>query len=359
MTFNVYFSQWAVVTVVPGDKAGDEPQLFYCQPDDDKQVGEEKVLYLLSNGRGFFCPLVKAGAAECLVLMSTLKDSLDDCESYADEVISVLPPGPVVENFKRIQLCLAAAVHYSSGATRTALTAESALIPEFVLDKAVQALPSMQLSSQVEGRKRRALKTTGTATAPPPTKIERKDSECYCGKQCADGQSLEEHIKTDHKDNWGCSICDQVLSGGAALWKHVRCTHRQLYLYKCEYCQFGSDTWAAIPKHISIHHKDQEAGEMVTCPKCCATFSSKSSLTRHLPGCGHSDKQFMCAEQGCGKEFRSKANLLSHMEGEHKDNKKSCPYCKNKYVHLASLNTHIVAAHPKSKKGLALSKKKK
>ena len=344
---------------MPGDSSADPPQCFFCQPEDETQVGEGKVLYLVSNGRGFFCPLAREGAAEAVMYMSSLRDSLDDSESYLDEVVSVLPKGIMKENFRRMKLALAAAVTYSTSATSTTLTADSTLIKEFSVDKKIQARPSMQLVSG-EGRTRRALKATGGGTAPPPAKIQRMECECYCGKKCTDEDDLQRHISTEHKDNWACSICDQVLSGAAALWKHVRCTHQKKYLYTCQYCTFGSDTWANIPKHVSLSHKDEEPlGEMITCPKCHGTFSSKSALTRHLPGCGHADKTYKCEEENCGKMFRSKENLKSHIEAEHKSHKRQCPYCKKEYVHKASLNTHILAEHPKSKKGLELIKKQK
>mgnify|MGYP002716455416 FL=1 len=127
-----------------------------------------------------------------------------------------------------------------------------------------------------------------------------------CGKECADIQSVNLHMK-EHMESemFECSECKQVFKYKQLLLQHVQNVH--------------------------------EGHRAYTCDVCWATFSSKNSLRNHRVI--HLSLRYPCEE--CGNEFKGRSGLYLHKQRVHRGKKDfECDYCGKTFALKCQRDTH-------------------
>lgn len=124
----------------------------------------------------------------------------------------------------------------------------------------------------------------------------------------------------------------QFFGSSKRLYKHLKNVAWELFLF------FTS-------RHI-IWKTSTSAGEApLKCKMCDETFRRHSNLiqhrNRHHLNIKKKVKDYVCV---CGDVFHSKKKLEWHKE-THEAKPKSCNFCSEKFIHMASLTRHMRRAH--------------
>nr|XP_029138342.1 zinc finger protein 678-like [Labrus bergylta] len=118
------------------------------------------------------------------------------------------------------------------------------------------------------------------------------------------------------------------------------------------------DDWTEIKEHESGVHTVDNIEDNITesdikslcCSKCGKTFKKKRYLTTHMKY--HTDqKRFSCSE--CGKRFSRKGSLTRHMILHSGEKPFSCPVCSKRFNQKECLTIHM--AHHRGEKPFSCS----
>ncbi|XP_055613997.1 uncharacterized protein LOC129760371 [Uranotaenia lowii] len=138
--------------------------------------------------------------------------------------------------------------------------------------------------------------------------------ECYtCGRNFKHWPNFALHIKRhlgikDHQ----CRLCGKKFVIKQKLIEHMR-VHTGKAPIKCPDCDQHFRRFSNLAQHRNRHHLNKVA----------------------------SKKDFVCH---CGEVFQSKAKMEWHKE-IHENKPKSCPFCREKFIHKNSLTRHIRLSH--------------
>lgn len=198
-------------------------------------------------------------------------------------------------------------------------------------------LPSTQPSSS----------TSGT-----PTKQAREYDCDQCDKVFTRNHLLQWHMTVEHgSGRFCCALCPLSYTSPMGLKVHMAQKHptepaatvdspgakagTKPKLYTCKYkddpkeAKEGCPTWSTTSKarlksHLIEVHKEDLPKEV--CPKCSKEFSSMDNLNHHIKVCGKKDlpKDVACRGAGCKKKFRTVKDMEKHFDFFH----------TSKYAHL-------------------------
>ncbi|KAK3095381.1 hypothetical protein FSP39_014059 [Pinctada imbricata] len=115
-------------------------------------------------------------------------------------------------------------------------------------------------------------------------------------------------------------------------------------VHKCETCRARFSSTYSLKLHSKIHLKPGQA-VLHECKVCHKTFLRPNSLSIHMFA-HRSTKDFSCSE--CGKSFRLKASLRSHLRVHNKFFFYICK-CGEKFRSKSTFRNHIVAYHREDK----------
>ncbi|KAL6463285.1 hypothetical protein MHYP_G00276760 [Metynnis hypsauchen] len=135
-----------------------------------------------------------------------------------------------------------------------------------------------------------------------------------CGVTFISHRKLEYH-RHSHKPPVSCEVCKKVFPSSFHLKLHSR-THSEEYIkFFCELCGKGFRQKATLQTHMTVHTGDRPH----ECPDCKATFKAKSHMLRHRVT--HTDlKPFPCPV--CQTGFRTKGNMQAHLKNHDKNSVK-------------------------------------
>ncbi|GLV45260.1 uncharacterized protein CBL_05360 [Carabus blaptoides fortunei] len=146
-----------------------------------------------------------------------------------------------------------------------------------------------------------------------------------------------EHLKIHPLE---CNICGKNFYKMANLQLHLK-RHMGVRPYKCDICSKAFLTKQKLGEHHNVH----TGKAPIKCKLCNETFRRYSNLiqhrNRHHLNVKKKLKDFVCP---CGEVFHSKNKFNWHKE-IHEAKPKSCRYCYEKFIHMASLTRHIRRAH--------------
>jgi len=115
-----------------------------------------------------------------------------------------------------------------------------------------------------------------------------------------------------------CQHCTYSCNTIRILDQHVKYSHPQIKMYKCEKCDKTFSLLDSKNKHMKRHEEKKQI-----CPTCNKAFCSIQELQNHLPK--HTGtKTFLCDIDGCKKAYGSKRSLSNHMQSAHGEKKFHC-----------------------------------
>ena len=86
------------------------------------------------------------------------------------------------------------------------------------------------------------------------------------------------------------------------------------------------------------------------CSECGDAFVQKKVLDDHMKYKHSEERNYVCEVKGCGKAFKSEANLRSHMISHSDEKKYQCPHCEKAYKTNRDRQTHVFKEHPEEYK---------
>ncbi|XP_050556461.1 zinc finger protein 37 isoform X3 [Spodoptera frugiperda] len=145
---------------------------------------------------------------------------------------------------------------------------------------------------------------------------------------------LENHMKK-HDPSAGaheCSVCTVRCKDAHALSAHVR---RHRVRWRCTVCGCGWSRVCVAADHAArAHHAPPPTH---TCTLCGHTDTSLGKLRLHMKS--HAERQ-RC--HLCGKTFRDRTSLRTHLFIHSGEKEFSCPRCDKRFMFRAALAVHLV-----------------
>ncbi|XP_055301267.1 zinc finger and SCAN domain-containing protein 2-like [Sitodiplosis mosellana] len=125
-------------------------------------------------------------------------------------------------------------------------------------------------------------------------------------------------------------------------------TQEQLNSRQCPICFKVIINRQNLICHMNIHSGDRP----FVCDVCQKSFAHIRNLNRHKEQQGHSDFQFQCIVQGCGRHFMSSNKMNRHIKLDHQSNAIiipqlpfECPHCRKAFSSIGYLRMHIKQGH--------------
>ncbi|CAL8283490.1 unnamed protein product [Merluccius merluccius] len=198
-----------------------------------------------------------------------------------------------------------------------------------------------------------------------------------CGRGYRHAGSLANHKKTHEVGSFQCQICGKENSNALALKSHLR-SHTSQKKYACMDCGKAFRLASQLATHERVHLSKHNTGDLrpFSCDQCGRTYRHAGSLVNHRNS--HKTGEYCCSVcnntypnqlamknhlrthfaykkhscQNCGKGFRGKKMLLTHVCGRlRKDTAKSrralkirthkCKECKQNFPSAQHLAGHV------------------
>ena len=142
--------------------------------------------------------------------------------------------------------------------------------------------------------------------------IKRTLYKCpYCDKSYSSVTRYEVHLRTHTGEKpYGCMYCSKKFNEKGNLKAHLR-VHTGERPFPCDFpgCGMRFKTKGQLNDHKHRHSNLRP----FKCTFCNSAFNRKTRLKVHLM-IHTGEKPFHCTFPGCGKNFREKGNLNSHMK---------------------------------------------
>nr|XP_026498866.1 zinc finger protein 57-like [Vanessa tameamea] len=179
---------------------------------------------------------------------------------------------------------------------------------------------------EVEAERQRALQSES---------FTRHEYRCY---DCALGFNhrckLEDHMKK-HDPSSGsaeCSVCRVRCRDKHALAAHRR---RHRVRWRCSWCGCDWSRAAVCADHVAREHGGETPTH--TCSVCGRVETSLGKLRNHIKN--HSERQ-KC--ELCGKTFRDRTSLRTHLFIHKGEKEYECPRCGKKFLFKKAMEIHLV-----------------
>ncbi|XP_077295447.1 uncharacterized protein LOC143917740 [Arctopsyche grandis] len=174
------------------------------------------------------------------------------------------------------------------------------------------------------------------------------------------------HIPISQRDTYYCNICGKVFTLSASLRTHMTCIHGGVK-HLCSECGRSFQTKTNLTVHMLTH--DPLEKNKAKCPQCGLICANVYALRRHMKRhtdllqcslCSfaaplprelrlhmhmkHSDsKPHSC--KICGKTFKRKCGLTTHMAQHTGERKFICPFCPKTFASSGNYYTHRKRMH--------------
>jgi hypothetical protein len=144
-----------------------------------------------------------------------------------------------------------------------------------------------------------------------------------------------------------CVYCDRVYKNNEVLGMHVRHSHRNIVVMKCNYSQCETYLKCEEDREKHIKEKHQLEENVMKCIYCDIVMHANSgNLVTHMKA-QHRNIIIRCTYAVCGTYFKCEADRQQHLEEKHKqrENDVKCIYCDQwvRYVgeHMRTHHQHV------------------
>ncbi|XP_035712276.1 zinc finger protein 708-like [Folsomia candida] len=164
-----------------------------------------------------------------------------------------------------------------------------------------------------------------------------------CSKTCTTKQNLNHHMVTHDADaKVKCKICGKILKNPLTLSAHIKMVHTDRVRTSCDIChRVGSTPWN-LRLHLATAHSTEERPRF-PCGflDCDRSYLTKGDLSKHIRA-EHAENpvRFPCTL--CGKEFKSRQNLTTHIATHTTEKAHTCSTCGRGFGDWAAMKRHEV-----------------
>ncbi len=176
------------------------------------------------------------------------------------------------------------------------------------------------------------------------TKLSWKPFECQnCAKRFVTKKEFKRHMadfgnqKICERQSVECCVCGFTFWNKETLRKHYK-THSHLKVFECRRCDAKFPLLARLRDHTLRHLgiRNQQ------CPLCGKMFKSKNEVNSHMNGVHSKERKFSCSQ--CGKAYKTRDCLNTHRKFVHETRTKNhkCELCPNvAFQYRATLIKHM------------------
>ncbi|XP_014679616.1 PREDICTED: zinc finger and BTB domain-containing protein 17-like [Priapulus caudatus] len=176
-----------------------------------------------------------------------------------------------------------------------------------------------------------------------------------CGARYASVGSLRAHALRHRGDGAAakCERCGFTSASRQSVAQHAARVHAEnrQRSFVCEICGHGY-----YDRNTMLQHRRLHSDEGIPCERCGKQFKNALYLKRHRRT--HADYEGTPCAEGCGKTFKSRANMLSHVVKIHSAGKAlTCPYagCAKTFRYRGILNNHVRTRHVRRDRSIRCS----
>ena len=149
---------------------------------------------------------------------------------------------------------------------------------------------------------------------------------------------LKMHLRTHTKDHHlKCPHCDYKTSVNSLLKDHIIARHTEAKTQKCPHCDFVAKLPRSIRLHVARVHKGSEIN--YRCNQCDYHTAIRFNYLSHM-NVHKTVHAFKCPDEGCGKSFKSRKCLRTHVDN--KNRKLICAECGAKFPTNTELKKHFI-----------------
>ncbi|XP_059171073.1 uncharacterized protein LOC131952446 [Physella acuta] len=161
-----------------------------------------------------------------------------------------------------------------------------------------------------------------------------------CGKSFSSRSNMMKHLKVHGEKQAECHICRKKFHYENYLKLHIATVHEKQYQLQCTHCGKVLFSKTGLIAHIKQFHADTI--KLYPCPKCGKTFRQKGNMKTHL--ISHTkERAYKC--DVCGKAFKYPDQLNRHRLEHTLQQKYSCELCDKQFVRTYELRNHMRNYH--------------
>ncbi|CAK9820704.1 Zinc finger protein 778 [Anthophora plagiata] len=162
----------------------------------------------------------------------------------------------------------------------------------------------------------------------------------FCQRCFENEKKMQRHAVKAHKKPYKCDKCRKGYFTDFGLEEHKK-THEVISVYQCTICQMQYKTMNGLSNHQMREHSNLDP--KYTCDYCGKRFKLKVDLRSHIER-AHINPMHIC--RFCGIAVKS----ITHHELLHEKSKKinasyDCKYCSRKFKVWYNLENHLLMKH--------------
>lgn len=192
------------------------------------------------------------------------------------------------------------------------------------------------------------IKSTKTKPANPPNKPKERKPKKVKTKANKEGNSkakkvtVSEELNQKYRYLFECDYCQKTFSTKTSLRRHIY-IHLGIKPYSCDFCQKRFSQLTNLKGHAERKHLDY-IPHSYTCNLCHKPFLLKESLALHIQSHLKTKNALKCSI--CKMKFSDQIFLTKHEKHHHQDKKRAsgrykCSICNMRYDSRSQLSLHV------------------